>query len=329
MASTFITGMCGFVGLALAEHLLGEGETVIGFDTRDVPEPARAAFARLPGRLVFERGDVCDAGGLHDAVSRHRPERLVSLAAITAGQARERTAPASIAQVNIAGAWNAVAVAAACGVKRTVHASSGSVYGHSGRQAGLLDEATTPLAPEALYGISKVAAETGALRLAELHGIDLVVARLGTCFGPWEGETGVRDTLSAPLQIWRCAERGQTAVLPRDSTRDWLYVRDNAAGLACVLNAPHLAHRHYNIAAGFTWSLSGWCDALVTAFPGFAWRLAAEGEPANIALYAPYDRASMCFERLAQDTGFVPRHGLQAALADFLAWRTRQADSHA
>ncbi|MBU4611297.1 NAD(P)-dependent oxidoreductase [Achromobacter sp. GG226] len=328
MASTFITGMGGFVGLALAEHLLRRGETVIGLDVRALPEAAQQAFASLPGKLVFEPGDVCDLVSLQDVLARHRPTRLVSLAAITAGQTRERSAPGSIAHVNVAGAWNVVAAAAACGVPRVVHASSGSVYGHSGRGTALLDEATTPLAPEALYGISKLAAEAGAQRLAELHGLDLVVARLGTCFGPWEAETGVRDTLSAPLQILRCAERGETAVLPRDSLRDWLYVRDNAAGMACLLDAPRLTHRCYNIAAGFRWALSDWCAMLVIRYPGFDWRVANADEPANIDLYASYDRAGLCWQRLAHDTGFVPRHDLSAAAHDYLAWRESQPPRH-
>lgn len=328
MTRTFITGVGGFVGLALAEHLLRRGETVIGLDTRALPEAAQQTFSALPGKLVFEPGDVCDLASLRDVIARHRPTRLVSLAAITAGQARERTAPGSIAHVNVAGAWNVVAAAAACSVPRVLHASSGSVYGHSGQGTALLDEATTPLAPEALYGISKLAAEAGAQRLAELHGLDLVVARLGTCFGPWEAETGVRDTLSAPLQILRCAERGETAVLPRDSTRDWLYVRDSAAGMACLLDAPRLPHRCYNVAAGFTWSLSDWCAMLAARFPAFAWRLATPGEPANIDLYACYDRASLRWQRLARDTGFVPGHDLQAAADDYLAWRASRPATH-
>ncbi len=350
MSATFITGASGFVGLALTEHLLGQGDTVIGFDRSAVPAAALARFAALPGRFVAERGDVQDIDALQAAWRRHRPGRLVSLAAVTAGPAREAADPASIAQVNVAGAWSAITVAARGGAQRIVHVSSGSVYGDRGRQAGPLDETVTPLAPEGLYGITKQAAEAGALRLAGLLGVDLVVARLGTCFGPWEADTGVRDTLSAPLQILRCAEQGLPAVLARDSRRDWLYVRDGAAGLAALLATPALPERIYHVAAGFTWPLSQWCERMRQAFPGFTWHVAApdgpEGPgcaaspsgaspapqhagtrvtPVDIALHAPYDRAAMRWERLARDTGFVPRFDLHAAATDHLAWRAAQA----
>jgi UDP-glucuronate 4-epimerase len=321
--TTFITGACGFVGLALTEHLLSQGDAVVGFDLAP-PRPAAArAFAALPGRFEMAVGDVRDADALHAAVSRHRPQRMVTLAAITAGAARERATPGIIFDVNLGGVVNALSAAAACGVARVVHASSGSVYGASGDGADLLREELTPLRPEALYGISKMAAEAAARRIATLHGLDLAVGRLGTCFGPWEADSGLRDTLSAPLQALDRAMRGERVVLPRDSRRDWLYVRDCAAGIAALLDRPGLPHGVYNVAAGFVGSMTGWCAHLAALLPGFQWEVAAPDAAAraNVDYYAPYDRASMDITRIRTDTGYVPRFDLAAAAADYVAWR--------
>lgn len=325
--STFITGACGFVGLALAEHLMGRGEDVVGFDRTPLPPAAGRAFDGLPGRFTMVVGDVRDAEALRQAVALHRPKRLVTLAAITADAKRERATPGAIFDVNVRGVIAALGAAADCGVTRVLHASSGSVYGASGDGAAALHEDSTPLRPEGLYGISKQAAEGAALRLAALHGLDLVVGRLGTCFGPWETDTSVRDTLSAPLQVLRFAERGEPAVLPRDSRRDWLYVRDVAAAIGALLDHPRLPHDVYNVAAGFMGLMSDWCNALSAQHPGFVWRLAREGEAANVDYYAPYDRAPMNIARLRTDTNFVPRFDLAAAAEDFLAWRERHGDA--
>jgi UDP-glucuronate 4-epimerase len=320
-----LTGAAGFVGLALVEHLLARGEHVVGVDLAPPPPEAREAFAALPGRFDAIEADVRDADALRDAFARHAPDRLVTLAAITADAARERAAPRTIFDVNVGGTIAALAVAAERGVKRVVHASSGAVYGESGATAATLAEDDTPLRPESLYGISKLAGEQAALRLAALHGLDLVVGRLGTCFGPWEADTGVRDTPSAPLQIVRLAERGAEVVLPRPGARDWLYVRDAAAGLAALLDAPEPAHRTVNVAAGFVGSLVDWCRAIGPAFPGLRWRIDADG--ANVDLYAPYDRAPMDVSRLTANTAFAPRFDLAAAAADFLPWRRRHGAS--
>ncbi|HVR52158.1 MAG TPA: NAD(P)-dependent oxidoreductase, partial [Pseudorhodoferax sp.] len=271
--------------------------------------------------------DVRDTAALEAAMRAHRPRRLVTLAAITADARRERTAPGAIFEVNLGGVVAALMAAAATGVQRVLHVSSGSVYGASGNGAAALHEDSTPLRPEGLYGISKQAAEAAALRLAALHGLDLTVGRLGTCFGPWEADTGVRDTPSAPLQALLRAERGEAVRLPRDSRRDWLYVRDAAAGLQALLDAPRLPRPLYNVAAGFTGPMSDWCAAVAAAHPGWSWEVSAEAP--NIDYYAPYDRAPMDIAHLVADTGFRPRYDLATAATDFLDWRrTERAAMH-
>lgn len=317
---TLITGCSGFVGLALAEHLLAAGEDVVGFDLSPVPAVALAMFAALPGRFARVQGDVRDAPALLRAMGEHRPQRVVTLAAITADANRERLAPQAIFDVNVGGVLAAIGAAADCGVARLVHVSSGSVYGATGREPAMLDEATSALAPEGLYGMSKRAAEEAAQRLAQLRGLALVIGRLGTCFGPWEADSGLRDTLSAPLQLLQAARRGEPAVLARDSRRDWLYVRDAAQAIACLLAQPNGSYPIYNLAAGFEWRLEQWCALLQARYPRFSWHLAEPGEPASINLYADYDRASMNIQRLREDTGFVPRFDLAAAFPDFHHW---------
>lgn len=320
---TFITGACGFVGLALAEQLLRQGAAVIGFDRAALPPAAAQAFAALPGRLAMVQGDVRDADALRAAMALHRPRRLVTLAAITADARRERATPGAIFEVNLGGVVAALSAAVDNGVQRVLHVSSGAVYGASGHGAAALHEESTPLRPEGLYGISKQAAESAALRLAALHGLDLTVGRLGTCFGPWEADTGMRDTLSAPLQVVQRAARGEAVLLPRDSVRDWLYVRDAATALQALLERPRLPQAVYNVAAGYMGSMRDWCAAVAARHPGWAWRIAEPGhaQGANVDYYAADDRAPMDISRLRRDTYFLPRYDLHTAAADFFHWR--------
>lgn len=332
MAATtvLVTGASGFVGLALAEHLLARGDRVVGYDLAAPPPAARRAFAALPGRFDAVAGDVRDAAALGRVLRDHAVERIVLLAAITADAARERAMPQAILEVNVGGVLAALDAAAGAGVGRVVLGSSGSVYGAAGYATTPLDERDTPLRPEGLYGISKQAAEAAAARLAALHGIDLRTGRLGTCFGPWEAATGVRDTLSAPWQVLHHARHGRAVRLPRDSRRDWLYVRDAAAALAALLDAPSPPAPVYHLAAGFEWSLSQWCERVAAWHPGFAWRIAGDADDADgdagadgaarIDCYAPRDRAPMSIRRLRADTGFAPRFDLPEAAADFHAW---------
>jgi UDP-glucuronate 4-epimerase len=317
--AAFVTGAAGFIGLAVTEALLTRGERVIGFDRFPVSEHAQRTFAGLPGRFEQVLGDICDPEGLKAALRRSNADCVLNLAAVTAGTSREIADPVGIVRVNVGGAAATVEAAAACRIRRVLHLSSGSVYGASGRDVGLLTE-DTPLRPEQLYGITKQASEAVVLRLADLHRLDLSIGRLGTCFGRWEYATGARDTPSAPYQVLQAARSGVPAILPRSHVRDWLYARDAAVAVLELLYARSRRHQVYNLAAGFLWSIADFCARLQQVCPGFRWRLAQPGEHANIDYYAPYDRAAMAIERLRGDTAFLPRYNLDEALADYLQW---------
>ncbi|AHB08279.1 hypothetical protein U875_05225 [Pandoraea pnomenusa 3kgm] len=318
--TTLITGCAGFVGLALAEDLLSSGNDVIGFDLSAPPDRALKTFSSLPGKFDFVIGDIRDRAALDHAFVGRDVDAMVSLAAITADAARERSQPHVVYEVNAASVFSAVETAARHKVCRIVHLSSGAVYGRSGYGTTSLDEATTIPDPEGLYGMSKLAAEQGLARLMQVYGVDLVIGRLGTCYGPWEHDTGARDTLSAPLQILQIAQRGGVATISRDSLRDWLYVRDAAAGIRALMFCAGLPRTIYNVAAGFEFPLSAWCTRLEGMFPGFRWHVNSDDTPTNVNLYGPQDRASMNIMALLNDTDFRPKFDINAAFDDYMSW---------
>lgn len=95
----------------------------------------------------------------------------------------------------------------------------------------MLVQETQPLRVDMLYGISKSAAEVIVSRICSLNGLSYVIERVATAFGPWEHDSGYRDTLSPAYQLTRKARAGERAVLLRDKTSNWHYGRDAAAAL--------------------------------------------------------------------------------------------------
>lgn len=318
--SVLVTGGSGFVGLNLLEHLLGRGETVWNYSLTPPPEAAAARFARLPGTLHALTGDVTDAAHLAAALRQSGAERLIHAAVITAGQQRERTDPERILAVNVQGTLNVLTAAQQHGVQRLIYVSSGSVYGASGFAAPRLHEEIPPQ-PDTLYAITKYAAERVSLRLGALSGLSVVAMRLGAVFGRWEHDTGARDTLSPMLRTSELAEAGYEAVLGEAWRRDWIYAPDVAAGIVAVLDLPAPAHSVYNVGSGVEWSVQDWCLRLQAHFPAFSHRVADAPGEAGAGL-VPYSfRAPLETERLAAETGFRVRFGLEEAFADYMAWR--------
>lgn len=317
--NTMITGAGGFVGLNVAEALLREGRDVVLFDARPaLPDDARETFDALPGRATYVRGDVLDDSAVAAVLAEHDVDRVLHMAVITPGLDRERRHAQRIVEVNLMGTMAVIEAARAHGVRRFVYPSSASVYGHASFDDALLEEATTHPIPDAFYAISKYAAERGVLRAGELWGLPAVAARVGAVFGPWEHETGLRDTLSGPMQATRSALRGEEVVLPRPGPVDWVYARDVAGALIALLDTETTRHPVYNVSGGTRWTVADWCARLLEAYPGFSYRFAEPGEAPTIAM-GPRDRSPLAIDRLREEI-YRPRFDLSTAFDDYRAW---------
>jgi UDP-glucose 4-epimerase len=320
--SVLITGAAGFVGLSVAEAVLADGREAVLFDTQPLPESARMAFARLPGAYHEIVGDTRDAAALDAAFEAHGVARVVHGAAVTGAYERERSDAATILAVNVMGTLAVLEAARRHGVQRFLYPGSVTVYGESLYMYDAMDEGTTPPVPVGTYGITKYAAERLSLRYRDLWGMDVVAARIGVVFGPWERDTSYRDTLSLYSQTARLAVRGEEAVLPAERfRRDWVYSRDLAAALVALLDAEALRYTVYNIASGtVSDDAPAWCTRLQARFPRFSWRVAGKADEANILNHEDRHRRPQSVARLHDGLGFRPAFDFDAACDDFLAW---------
>jgi nucleoside-diphosphate-sugar epimerase len=300
----------------LAERLVGDGAAAVLLG-RD-PLPAAIAQALPNSRTLV--GDLRSVGVLEAALDG--VTAVVHLAAVTAGPVAEAEDPASVVDVNVGGTAAVLHAAAKAGIARVVIASSVAVYGIASTAPDGLHHENGPTAPVSLYGVTKLAAEAVASRLADRHGLDMSIVRIGPVHGPWEHASGQRETLSPHAQALALARAGRDLVLPRAAAGDWLYARDAAAGLAAVLGAAptRRAHRVVNLGGGATTPLAWWLAGLATRYRV---GVAIDPDRATIRLHTAADRAPMSIARIAADIGWCPGYPADAALADWLAWADR------
>lgn len=317
-----ITGGSGFVGLALAQSLLERGVQVCLFDRRPPPAAFLSAIQALKGNLQVLQGDVCTDADVREACSGGITH-VFHGAAITAGPEREVAQTLQIIEVNVQGALRVLRAAADAGVKRFVYPSSLTVYGDAIHGRAPLTESGTAPAPDTLYGITKYAAECAVLRLGQLIGLPVCVGRIGSVFGPWEGETGARDMVSPFAQIAAAAARDEPVVLPGQyPSREMIYAPDLSAGLMALLFAMRPAHPYYNLSANFDWddALIRWCETLAACLPDFNWRYAEAGYPSTISFHGARPRVSMNASRARDDLGFRPSFARDDALKHYADW---------
>jgi UDP-glucose 4-epimerase len=315
--SIAITGGTGFVGLALAEALQKAGHSAVLFGRAPLPARFADAFADVATFV----GDVRDPGDVDNLLDACAPAAVVHLAAVTPDREAEMSDPAAVISVNVGGVANVMrSMSRRSRRPRLVLASSVAVYGFDEPLTGSFDEDYTPLRPASLYGITKLAAEQTALRLAELYEIDLRIIRLGPVFGPWEHATGLRPLLSPHAQVLDLWSSGEQAILPRELFGDWLYSRDAGRGIAALLESDRLQHTVYNLGGGVSTSVADWCERLRTSPLSRGWRLAGPGEEPNILFSLPRDRAPLDIHRITADTGYRPAYLGGRAGEDHLAW---------
>ncbi len=212
-----VTGACGFVGSRLAARLATGGEEVIALDDLSV---GRAES--LPAGVEQAAVDVRDTDALAELVARHRPRAVFHLAAIHFVPACNANPPAALS-VNVVGTQSLLtALERAHRPESLVLASTGAVYEPS-RQAHRED---SPLAPDDVYGLSKLWAEQAAWLAHRRTGVPVGIARLFNVIGP--GETNPH---LVPEILAQASRGGELRLGNLDTRRDYVYVEDVARGL--------------------------------------------------------------------------------------------------
>jgi len=320
-----VVGGAGFIGLNVIEELLSSSEQVISLDKSPIPPVAKKFFSKLPGKFTSIQLDITNTEDVDRVVSEGDVDVIFYGAAVTAGAEREISNPLSVFDVNVSGLLNVLE--AGCrvpSVKRIINISSGSAYGNGGfGDTGWndsLDEFGTREDPQTLYAISKYTGERVALRMGELLKKRVINVRLSAIFGRWEYDTGVRDTLSAPMQATLLALKGETALMDRKEERDWTYSRNVARALYKLANHENINSSLYNISSGKSWSVFDWCAVLKMFYPDFNYRLCEFGEVPNIDLFGTRDRIKMSPDRFLGDIGYTLSANLSEIFEDFKMW---------
>ncbi|MDQ0217724.1 NAD(P)-dependent oxidoreductase [Peribacillus cavernae] len=319
-----LTGGTGFVGINIAEKLLDEGIDVVIYGLHPLPGEVERAFQKLRGNHVFVKGDIVDQNLLDSTIKKYNLTAVIHGAAITPDVEREIKDGRTIVNVNCMGTVEALEAARKNNIEKFIHLSTIAVYGKTAVEDKILIEDSSTLKPEELYDITKFAAERIAIRYKQLLGMNIVVARMGNIFGPWEYYSGVRDVMSAPFQAAQLAISGEKALLPRAGYKNWVYSRDIAASLLALLKTDSLNHDVYNVSSRYYWSVEEWCKLLEEKYPTFSYEIVNNIREENVIYRA--DHAPQQIDRFVDDTGYVPFFDLKKSFEDYTEWMEKNLD---
>jgi UDP-glucuronate 4-epimerase len=185
--AVLITGAAGFIGFALARHLLAAGRAVVGVDSiNDYYDPAlkKARLAVLDefDKFSFQKVDLAERHAVERIFAEGEFGPVVHLAA-QAGVRYSLKNPYAYLDANLAGFLN---ILEGCRHRKTSHlvfASSSSVYGgNTHLPFSVHDNVDHPIS---LYAATKKANELMAHAYSHLYGLPATGLRFFTVYGPW------------------------------------------------------------------------------------------------------------------------------------------------
>jgi nucleoside-diphosphate-sugar epimerase len=166
-----VTGGTGFIGGHLVRRLVREGHRVRCL-VRATSDPS--ALEGLD--LEFAPGDLTDAGSVREAADGCR--FVLHCGALVSDWATTE----EIKQINVAGTRNVLEASVAASVERLVHFSTTDVYGYPGGRG--IDESYAPSRFSNWYSETKLAAEAEVRRTERADGLEVVILRPATVYGP-------------------------------------------------------------------------------------------------------------------------------------------------
>ncbi len=309
-----VTGITGFVGGHLVEHLLESGDTVAGLSTSG-QWPAN--LQHLAGRAEVEVGNLATVteADLAERIKIHQPDAIFHLAAQANPQASTRD-PRGTWALNLGGTLTLLEAVRASGLKpRVVVVGSGVCYGNPGPELLPVNE-SCPLRPNNPYSASKGAADLLGVQHFLAHGTDVVMARPFNHAGPRQSPTYVLGGLARQVAEVEAGRQDRVEVGNLEIVRDFLDARDvvRAYRILASAESSRVSGEIFNVGRGAGTKLT---DAL-EILRGLARReVTVHIDPARVR---PVDQPLLVADptKLKVATGWSPRYSIEMTLADML-----------
>lgn len=317
-----ITGVAGFIGSNLLEHLLQMDQRIIGLDNfstgkRSNLDEVRNAVSQTQWQgFTFIEGDIRDlttcrqvcAGVdyvLHEAALGSVPRSIAD--------------PIASNDSNVTGFLNMLVAARDARVRRFVYAASSSTYGDHPGLPKVEDTIGRPLSP---YAVTKYVNELYAEVFARTYGLESVGLRYFNVFGPRQDPEGA---YAAVIPCWiRALIKGETVQIngTGETSRDFCFVKNviQMNLLAATSTEPDAVNQIYNTAVNARTSLTELFnmlhERLLPYYPHLqnctpVYRDFRQGD----VLHSQAD-----ISKAAELLGYKPSHTIDAGLDAALTW---------
>lgn len=315
-----VTGVAGFIGSNLLEHLLTLNQSVVGLDNfatghqHNLDEVKALVRREQWQRFSFIEGDIRTLKNCHHACEG--VDYVLHQAAL-GSVPRSINDPITTDGTNIGGFLNMLVAARDAGVASFTYAASSSTYGDHPALPKVEENIGKPLSP---YAVTKYVNELYAEVFAKTYGFNTIGLRYFNVFGKRQDPNGA---YAAVIPKWAAGMiQGEDIFINGDgeTSRDFCFI-ENAiqANLLAATAAQSAKNEIYNVAVGDRTTLNDLFNALQSA-------LAENGKPyAKLPVYREFRagdvRHSQADVSKAQSKlGYEPEYRIKAGIAKAMPW---------
>lgn len=239
MANYIVTGAAGFIGAAVAQKLISEGNRVVSIDNLST-----GYFSNIPEGVEFYEGDCGDVTVYND-LPKIRYDAIIHIA----GQSSAEISfddPIYDIRTNAESTLLLLKFGLATNCHRFVYASSMSVYGKKPDHAISEDEVCSP---ESFYGVAKLASEHY-LRIYRQYGMESTSLRLFNVYGPGQNLTNLRQGMISIYLAQMLKGNNILVKGPQGRFRDFIHIQDVAEIFIKSINESRSFGKNINVGTG-------------------------------------------------------------------------------
>lgn len=318
--SWLITGVAGFIGSNLLEHLLKLNQRVVGLDNfatghqSNLDEVQSLVTPEQWARFAFIEGDIRN---LDDCARACEGVDYVLHQAALGSVPRSLNDPITTNAANITGFLNMLAAARDAGVKSFTYAASSSTYGDHPALPKVEDNIGKPLSP---YAVTKYVNELYAEVFARSYGFKAIGLRYFNVFGKRQDPNGA---YAAVIPKWTAAMvRGEDVFIngDGDTSRDFCFIENAVQANLLAATADDSAKNEvYNVAVGDRTSLSDLFAALKSALAENG--VVYDKEPVYRDFRPGDVRHSQAeIDKAARKLGYTPEFRIVEGIAKAMPW---------
>lgn len=321
-----VTGVAGFIGSNLLEHLLKLNQTVIGLDNfatghqYNLDEVQGLVTSEQWAGFTFIEGDIRN---LEDCQKACLGVDYVLHQAALGSVPRSIADPITTNAANITGFLNMLVAARDAEVKSFTYAASSSTYGDHPALPKVEENIGKPLSP---YAVTKYVNELYADVFAKTYGFNCIGLRYFNVFGKRQDPNGA---YAAVIPKWTAAMiQGEELFINGDgeTSRDFCFIENTVQMNLLAATAPDEAKNEvYNVAVGDRTTLNDLFHALQSA-------LAENGKPyARKPVYRDFRAGDVRhsqadISKAANKLGYAPEYRIMDGIAKAMPWYIENVD---